>query len=303
MKSKIALLIIYNHRFDRNIPVLENLLKKKWSNIFHIVPFYDGDKGNVITVYENSYYYEGYLAQAYQTLRKYEFDHFVIIGDDMVLAPNLNENNILEELGVGEGESYFPVIKDIQSGKWDNISYAASYRLVQKGAEVVRVLPPVDEARELFEEKGFPSKPRISTWTALKNLLGCHIVDVRSFVNYLMKILRNPFGNIEFEYPFVSGISDFFIIDAKSMPRFCQYCGAFAATNLFIEVAVPTSMILTCKTLKTQTPESKYKEMYIWGDSINKFAEDYGYNYSNLIENFPKDTLFVHPVKLSKWKQ
>ena len=27
MKSKIALLIIYNHRFDRNIPILENFLK------------------------------------------------------------------------------------------------------------------------------------------------------------------------------------------------------------------------------------------------------------------------------------
>lgn len=302
MKSKIALLIIYNHRFDRNIPILEKLLMDKWSNIFHIVPFYDGEKENVIPVYENSYYYQGYIAQAYQHLKKFDFDHYVIIGDDMVLNPTLNEKNILSELGIGETDCYFPVIRDLQKGKWDNISYAASFRLKQKGAEVFSILPPVDVAKKLFKEKGFKPNPSISSFTALRNILGCHIVDLRSFVRYTVKIFKHLLGRIEFDYPFVGGISDFFIVDKKTMPQFCQLCGAFAATNLFIEVAVPTVLVLTCTKLVTQSSDSKYKEMYLWNNDITDFGNKYNYNYQKLINEFPKKTLFVHPIKLSKWK-
>lgn len=138
--ENIALIVIFNHRFDRNIPILDGLLRGKWSNIFYIVPFYDGDRDDVITVYESSYCYQGYIAQAYQKLKEYKFDHFVFIGDDMVLNPNLTEKNILSELGIGRNDSYFPVIRDLQSGKRDNIACAASFRLVQKGAEIFKVL-------------------------------------------------------------------------------------------------------------------------------------------------------------------
>ena len=86
------------------------------------------------------------------------------------------------------------------------------------------------------------------------------------------------------------------------MPQFCQLCGAFAATNLFIEVAVPTSLILTCTKLVTQSSNSKYKEMYLWNNDISDFGNEYNYNYQKLINEFPKNTLFVHPIKLSKWK-
>lgn len=299
--EKIALLIIYNHRFDRNIPVLENLMKDKWTYIFHIVPFYDGDKENVIPVYENSYYYQGYIAQAYQTLKKYDFDHFVIIGDDMVLNPKLNERNILTELGLQSTDSYFPIIKDLKKGKWDNIDYAACFRLIQKGAEVYRVLPSKEEAEKLFEKHGYKGKMQISTATAIKNLIGCHICDVRSFVNLLLKIIKHPFGRIEFEYPFVGGISDFFIIDKASMSKFCHYCGAFAAANLFIEVAVPTSLLLTCSKVVTETKDSPYKELYLWDNDIITFAKKYDYKYCDMIKDFPEDRLFVHPIKLSKW--
>lgn len=300
--GKIALLVVFNHRFDRNLPVLDELLKGKWSNVFYIVPFYDGNRKDVITVYENSYQYEGYFAQAYQTLRNYNFDHYVIIGDDMVLNPRLNEDNILSELGIGRGESYFPEIQDLQKGKWDNIDYAACFRLVQKGAEIFRVLPTADEARKRFSDMGYCPTPKISFYTALRNLKGCHIVDLRSFVNLLLKMLKHPFSSIPFEYPFVGGISDFFIVDKESMGAFCHYCGAFAAANLFVEVAVPTSLILSCKKLCTESKLSSYKQGYLWGEDINIFANKYEYNYERLIKNYPKGVLFIHPVKLSKWK-
>lgn len=300
--EKVALLIVYNHRFDRNIPILENLLSGKWSHIYHIIPFYDGKKENVISVYENSYFYEGYLAQAFHTLRNENYDHYVVMADDMVLNPRLNEHNILSELKLDKNDSFFPVFMNLEKGKHDNIAYAASFRLKQKGAEIVKILPPIETAKKIFKEKGFNPNPKISTNTALRNLIGCHIIDVRSFVRYIGRIAKNIFTGIEFDYPFAGGISDFFVIDKYSVERFTQYCGAFAATNLFIEVALPTSLVLASKNLKTEDTAKTLKSMYLWGEEIEKFAKRYNYSYNQLVNNYPDDTLFIHPVKLSKFK-
>ena len=300
--GKIALLIVYNHRFDRNITILENLLSDKWSHIYHIIPFYDGKKENVISVYENSYFYQGYLAQAFHLLRNEEYDHYVVMADDMVLNHILNENNILSELNLGEHDSYFPVFMNLQEGKHDNITYAASYRLKQKGAEIVNILPPKETAQKIFEEKGFCSNPKITAYTALRNILACHIVDMRSFIRYIGRIAKNIFSRIEFDYPLVGGISDFFIIDKNSVERFTQYCGAFAATNLFIEIGLPTSLILASKNVKTEDSANSLKSMYLWGNEIDEFGKKYNFNYKQLVNNYPKDTLFIHPIKLSKFK-
>lgn len=62
---KIALLVLYNHRYDKNIPRIEKLYEGKFSHIFHLMPFYDGDHPNVFPVYESSYYFQSYIAQAY----------------------------------------------------------------------------------------------------------------------------------------------------------------------------------------------------------------------------------------------
>ena len=77
--NKVALIIIYNHKFDRNIDILENIYKDRFSNIYHLVPFYTGDKSNVISVYENSHYFQGYVAQGFKSYFKEEFEHYFFI--------------------------------------------------------------------------------------------------------------------------------------------------------------------------------------------------------------------------------
>lgn len=59
--EKIALLIIYNHRYDKNIPILDKIYEGRFSYVYHVVPFYDGDRENVIAVYENSYVLFGHF--------------------------------------------------------------------------------------------------------------------------------------------------------------------------------------------------------------------------------------------------
>ena len=44
MQSNVALIIVFNHRYDKNIPLLESIYEGRFSSIYHLVPFYDGDK-------------------------------------------------------------------------------------------------------------------------------------------------------------------------------------------------------------------------------------------------------------------
>lgn len=298
--KKIALVIIYNHRFDRNIPILENLLGSKWSHIFHVVPFYDGDKENVIPVYESSLFYSGYIAQAYTHLRNKGFTHFVFIGDDMVLNPMLDENNIHQKLGLADNESFIPTLECLDNRKWSNTSYALYFSLKNKGAEVSRFIPSYEEAVRIFESKGFCNHTSVSFKTAVRNLSPYNIIETRSFLRCILRVSKHLFRRVPFEYPFVGAVSDFCIIDAKTMPLFAHYCGTFAALPLFIEVAVPTSLVLSCDNIKTQDSCS-LKSGYFWNQEVLLFEQMFSCNYTNLVENFPKNTLFVHPVKLSKW--
>ena len=58
-----TLVIIYNHHYPKNIERLDLIYKDKFKSIFHLIPFYSGEKSNVIPVYGNSFYFQGYIAE------------------------------------------------------------------------------------------------------------------------------------------------------------------------------------------------------------------------------------------------
>ena len=105
MKNKVCLLILFNHRFDRNLPLLDKMYKERFSHIRYIVPFYDGDRDDVISVFSRSIFFESYIAQAYNVLKDEDFDYFYIVADDMIINPKINENNLQNFFGLEEGQS------------------------------------------------------------------------------------------------------------------------------------------------------------------------------------------------------
>lgn len=110
----VALVIIYNHKFEKNVERLESIYNKSFSNIFHVMPFYMGDKKNIISIYDHSYYFQGYVAQAYQILKmKGDFEHFMFIADDMILHPDLNENTYASMLSLDENSSFISYINSV----------------------------------------------------------------------------------------------------------------------------------------------------------------------------------------------
>jgi hypothetical protein len=318
----VALVIIYNHKFEKNIDKLEEIYKEKFSHIFHIMPFYTGKKENIITIYDHSYYFQGYVAQAYQNLKhRGNFDHFMFIADDMILHPELNEDTYENFLQLDKETSFITNIHDLETQ--GNSKYplfflhqALFFKLPQQGSglEILNDLPTYNEAIELFKKKGFDepyflaehvySLPKRTDFAS--HPLGTY--KYRKRKKEVQNILNQK--KIKPNYPLVCGYSDFFVISNKNMDKFALYCGIFAACRLFVDYAMTTSMLLSCDKIKTEKDLNR-KGYVMTGDggpdhplyeNQPEFEQKYNFSLDKLLTNFPNNAIFVHPIKLSKWK-
>ena len=85
------------------------------------------------------------------------------------------------------------------------------------------------------------------------------------------------------------------------MPQFANYCGAFAATRLFVEMAIPTALVLSADYIKVNT-DVKLKAGAMWTQEDMKILIPYEQNLEKLLTYFPSNKLYLHPIKLSQWK-
>lgn len=294
--EKVALLIIYNHRYDRNIPILDKLYENTFSHVFHIVPFYDGNERNVIPVYESSYFFQGYISQAYTHLKTKGFTHFFIVADDMILNPKINEHSLWETLGIEKDECCLPAeefrfLQQKSKKMWPWTGNGLGFKLKRKDVEFANLLPSPQEARRKFDRYGIPYGK-----VPLSNLLSAKGRGIRFLLKYL-PWTRTP------QYPLVAAYSDILLVTAEAMPRFTQYCGIFAAAELFVEMAIPTSLVLATDKLKLgKDLKLKYGAMWKGDGKLETLAKQHDMKLQSLLSGYPCDTLFLHPIKLSQWK-
>lgn len=315
---KIALLVLYNHRYDKNIPRIEKLYEGKFSHIFHLMPFYDGDLPNVIPVYESSYYFQSYLSQAYQHIKSMGFTHYFIVADDMILNPAIDENNLFDFTGIAEDECYINDLREVYDF-YPLRHVFKRFKIKQKGVEVENILPSKKEAEEHFKRNGLGTQPLSCRFMAQTALYMLKVKRLRAFLESIADLVRH---NNKIEYPLVWGYSDILLLTADIMEHFVSYCGAFAATKLFVEYAIPTALVFssdrikTCSQIKPQGVTQLYSKKKLSQPSITRedsefkptcwelesFNEKYQYSLSQLMEHYPEDVFFIHPIKLSQWK-
>lgn len=301
---KIALLVLYNHRYDKNIPRIEKLYEGKFSHIFHLMPFYDGDHPNVFPVYESSYYFQSYIAQAYQHIKRMGFTHYFIVADDMILNPAINEDNLFEQTGILEDACYINSIEIISGGKepWTFKYNAYLYNPVQRGVEIENIIPSYSTAMSILNQRGYYPK-NLSFMEVLRDGFWA-LTHKRKRI--LFQTIRTFFAHKKLKYPLVGAWSDILLLTDDMMPKFCKYCGAFAATNLFVEIAIPTALLLSTDRFVT-TKDIKLKNniplITSWtSKQQEEFYQKYNYKLDVLMDDYPKDRFFVHPIKLSQWK-
>jgi len=273
--GKVAFIIIYNHQYNKNIDVLEQLYKDRFSNIYHLVPFYNGDKQNVIPVYENSHFFQGYIAQGFKSYFKESYTHYFFVADDLILNPIINEHNYFEELQLTSNTCFIPdffTLHELDEW-WSRVGDAYHWTIKFPKVEAQNQLPNYEEALQKFKQFGFTIKPLHfnQIWklpTTFKKWV--RPFASRRFFKHCTLILRYFTSKLTqktypLSYPIIGSYSDIFVISADTIKQFCHYCGVFAATRLFVEVALPTSLVLSAKEIVTE-------------------------NY-----------LYLHPIKLSKW--
>lgn len=295
MMDKAALIIIFNHRYDRNLPLLREMYKNRFANIRFLMPFYDGEDDDVIPIYESSYYFQGFFIQAYRELIKLECDAFLFISDDQIINPMINEGNTLEWLHMNEKDIYIDSYADLNSEgmfEWFAVSGVAKAFLT-RGIEYKSQLPSYNEAVKLYEKfcgKKFEADYSDAFWGE-----ACEFCDelVDRFVD------QNEGRKIP--YPLLFGYADYFCVRKEKYYQLARICGIFAAMNLFVEIAFPTAVMLTFDRKKVVTRQDIGK--YSVRTRADDLSEKYNNSLAELFQNWDDNLLFIHPIKLSRWNE
>lgn len=295
--NKVALLVVYNHRYDKNIPRINEIYKNSFSYIYHLMPFYDGDEKNVIPVYDSSYYFHSFISQAYTHLKNQGYTHYFVISDDLILNPAINETNLWDITGLPADYCMLPGLIEFQNcrvKKWSRIKDAIEYDYVQRGLEISNILPSKQEAINSFKFHGISVEP-------IEKETYKHLYLWKKICKFSI-YKKNVPKNISLSYPLVGGYSDICLVTADCMQNFCSYCGAFAAGNLFVEVSLPTAMVLSTRKLAF-IRDLKLINGDMWSSSEKEIVlRKYNNILANLLSDFPSDKMFLHPIKLSAFK-
>lgn len=305
--AKPCLLIVFNHRFDKNIPVLEKIYSSRFSHIYFLVPFYNGDHPNVIPVYESSNFFQSYFAQGYNRFFREDFTHYIFTGDDCLLNTSVNENNFMEKIGLPEKTDFIPGFIQLHTLKgrpWWHTFKGVDFFNNRRGAEVKRELPSREEAVEKFKQHGMEVMPLTK-----ENIFGTENPPNKKWWEYWLfkqyhlykwkQYKKN--GKIELPYPVAGSYSDVLIVTKESIYDFCRYCGIMAAVGLFVELAIPTALLLASDKI-VQEKDVLLKGKALWSAEETEAVENqFNRSLASLMKGFPADQLFYHPVKLSKW--
>ena len=317
--SNVALIIIYNHRFDRNIEIIERIYSSRFSNIFHLMPFYTGNKPNVIPVYENALFFQGFINQGFKSFFHEDIIHYFFIADDLILNPCINEENYQQIFELTNSTCFIPHFLNLHSldSFWPRVREAYKYKMRIRNVDVINELPSYNDALTKFAKfdlkLGYLRYDQI--WNkkiySLRGFIRRLAFEKGQLIKYLFrKVFRK---NLLLPYPMVGSYSDICIISSDSIKNFCHYCGVFAATNLHVEIALPTAIVLAADDVRTED-NLDYKGKALWPDGWNRlhgendFAkndfremERYNFQLKLLLEDFPKNYLYLHPIKLSNW--
>ena len=294
--SKVCLSFVFNHQFEKNIPKLRKIYRKRFSTLRFLSPFstYSEDK-DVITVYETSVHFQGYFAQAYNQLPK-DCDYYIFCGDDLLLNPALNEGNIISELNCPNA-SYIKYLNPIwdHSFAWHKFEECTNFPTEDCVVPYFQYLPSRTDLLKLYSKSGIEYKniglqnffginPRVVTWQRIK--AGFRYLILNRLKRYI-------------HLPLIEGYADFIVVPQKSLISFCHYCGIFAAMNLWVDAAVATAMILSSDKIRTEK-DHPYTGTEIWDSAtIEKRLSKASKHIDRINDLFEKDEFYIHPVKLS----
>lgn len=315
-----GLVVLFNHNYEGNIPLIKEYYKKRFPVLRILMPFYYGDDEEVIGVYGHSFVFQTYIAQAREKLMQMPCDDFLIIGDDLILNPDIHAENVHSFMGIDEGAFYIDGVADIAGGEfWRPLREARLFRPLFTGLDpsANRILPSKEDAFNILKSKGVISSLRLYRWKPFmrpfkKGLVKNFRANLRAFMSrcyHLMQMVRHRVFPVTMPYPCVFGYSDIIMIPREHMVEYCRYLEVFATWRMFVEMAIPTAMMLMTKAKVCFAGKSGYKLGNVWCPQDAKHYKETNAvidgvmakvkNVEELSSYFPRDYMYLHPVKMS----
>jgi len=320
---KICLVVVFNHRFEQNLPILRAYYSSRFSHIRFLMPFADDlaeKEADVISVHYSSYIFQGFFGEAREPLAALKCDAYLVVGDDLIVNESLNENNIYVRLNLPQGHAYIKNLASLYDSPISLSRNRITYRaFFSDGFHWEKDLPSPAEAFERSKRYGIAHRPLgirnfPPLWTrpgAVSLLTALAWIMVRDHSSRLFSWRCK-----DVIYPAFYSYSDFFIIPGAEWDRFARYCEVTAAMQMFVESAIPLAMVLACEKVDTEfeygekhdatSPKRRMPMRGIevpWGGVERvKFEESFDKDFDLLVESFKSDILYYHPVKLSRWK-
>jgi hypothetical protein len=307
-RAEVTLVIVYNHKFVKNIPLVEKIYSGRFKRIFHLVPFYEGTLPNVIPVYEHSHYFQGYIAQGLKSFFTPESPHYVFLADDLILNPAISEDNYADILELDPDASFIPRLHSMPHAPefWPhNRSGLLFDPFEAQGIEIRGELPGAAEAAERLGRHGVVnSRFSFDQVYAGPRPPGFTRDNIRYRARQLVRYFSDRFlHGLRLEgtkYPLACSYSDMLVISATSIKRFSHYCGVFAAAELFVELAIPTALALAADKIVTEQ-DLALKGRPLWSAKDLDELNPYDRHLGRLLRGFPPGYLYLHPIKLSQW--
>lgn len=306
-----CLIIVFNHRYDNNLNKLKKLYSNRFSDIFVLMPFYDSphiDGLHIIPVFCSSFCFNGHIAQAYQYIISYNpegYKYYCIIGDDLILNPNIREDNVDQFLGLGEESSYIKKLCKINTSNGLGIK-----RLVHgviepfckyNGTEFKKEILSKEDAFDICNSKyGYSDTHFSLKWLCNQLLFNMPLKALPRIPILLNGLFTNK--GLALPYPLYKIFSDFIVINGNDFQKVCHMFGVFSAMGLFVEVAIPTTMSVCCHDIVTESDNNKHG-IELWGaPKRDAFEREYDLKLEHLFDNWNAETIYYHPIKLSKWQ-
>jgi hypothetical protein len=298
---EVCLCIMFNHKYETNVPILREIYGSRFSKIVFLMPFYRGTEPDILPYYANSFYFQLCVTQNIRALQAINAKHYVFIADDLILNPEINERNVIVSLRAGVDTVSIPWVANLtgEAGSaWTRRLDIAKIHTNAVGVEWKTLLPPYAKMVERIQKVGVP-----------------HRVDITHFCDELIRLGHKLPENrpliIDPPYPCLAAYSDIFVVPGIFLEDFAHYSGVTGAMKLFAEVAIPTVSLMVSETLSfipymnfnpnASNVDFARNGVVYWGKEVDNFSAACESKLANAFTGLRSEVLFIHPLKLSKW--
>ena len=311
-KTETSLVVIYNHYFPKNIDIINRIYSSRFREVLHLLPLAEEEDGSIVSVGRSSHHFQGFVFDAREALLKSPSDRFLFIADDVFLNPLITSDTIDHYFGLSNpSDAFLENLRSLGEGDsfWRHTRSAQSFSLSSQALNIQHALPDYEDALARLGKHGVASVRirRKALYPSVAAYVYSKLTEVfrkaDGFIRRGLRILgRDEWrhsSSLRLRYPLARGYSDVFILPKSNLASFARFCGAFSAAGLFVEVALPTALALSCESIKTRAAQN-FRGHALWGSTRNQL-EEFEKSLSKLVTEFPEDWLFVHPIKLSEW--